>query len=90
MGVDAKSVDEGSRAIVVGRDDGEAPPAEDPHAKVLGGVDVGVDNEGVGEATCADVLMASCFGMPKVFARPLMPKSLVKAMPMYTPTPRAE
>jgi hypothetical protein len=35
---------------VEGEDDGEAPPAEDPLAKVLGGVDVGVDDEGVSEA----------------------------------------
>jgi hypothetical protein len=35
---------------VVGEDDGEAHPAEDPPAKVLGGVDIGVDDKGVGEA----------------------------------------
>ena len=28
MGVDAEGVDEGSRAVVVGQDDGEAPLAE--------------------------------------------------------------
>ena len=38
------------QAIVVGEDDGEAPPAEGPPAKMLGGVDIGVDDEGVGEA----------------------------------------
>ena len=35
---------------MVGEDGGEAPPSEDPPAKVLGGVDIGVDDEGVGEA----------------------------------------
>ena len=50
MGVDAKSVDEGSRAIVVGEDEGEAPPIKDPRATMLAGVNVGVDDKGVGEA----------------------------------------
>ena len=44
MGIDAEDVDEGSQAIVEGEDDGKAPPVEDPLAKVLGGVDVSVDN----------------------------------------------
>ena len=35
---------------MVGEDDSEAPPTEEPPAKVLGGVDIGVDDEGVGEA----------------------------------------
>ena len=50
MSIDAGGDNEGSRAIVVSGDDVEAPPAEDPLAKVLGGVDIVVDDEGVGEA----------------------------------------
>jgi hypothetical protein len=50
VSIDAEGVDEASRAIVEGEDDGETPPTKDPLAKVLGGVDVGVDDEGVGEA----------------------------------------
>ena len=45
MGIDVGGVGEGSQAVVIGEDDGEAPPA-----KVLGGVDIGVEDEGVGEA----------------------------------------
>jgi hypothetical protein len=45
VGIDAGGVDEGSRAVVVGEDDGEALPA-----KVFSGVDISVDDEGVGEA----------------------------------------
>jgi hypothetical protein len=35
---------------MVGEDDGEASPAENSPAKVLGGVDIVVDDEGVSEA----------------------------------------
>ena len=34
----------------MGEDDGRAPPTKDPPTKVFSGVDIGVDNEGVGEA----------------------------------------
>jgi hypothetical protein len=50
MSIDVGGADEGFRAVVVSEDDGEAPFAEDPPAKVLGGVDIVVDNKGVGEA----------------------------------------
>jgi hypothetical protein len=50
MGIDAEGVDEGSRAIVVGKDDGEAPPSEDPPTKVFGIGDFSVDDEVVGNA----------------------------------------
>ena len=50
MSIDARDANEGSGAVVVGEDDGEAPPAEDPPVKVLGGVDIVVDHKGVGEA----------------------------------------
>jgi hypothetical protein len=50
VSIDARGADEGSRAVVVSEDDGEAPFAEDPPTKVLGGVDIVVDDEGVGEA----------------------------------------
>jgi hypothetical protein len=50
VSIDAEGVDEGSQAIVEGENDGEAPPIGDPLAKVLGGVNVGVDDEDVGEA----------------------------------------
>ena len=36
---------------MVGEDGSEAPPTEDPPTKVLGGLDIGVDDEGVGEAS---------------------------------------
>jgi hypothetical protein len=49
VGIDAEGVDEGSRAVVENEDDGEAPPPEVPLGKVLGGVNVGVDDEGVSE-----------------------------------------
>ena len=42
-------VDEGSQAIVVGKDDDEAPTAEGPPAKVFGGGNFGVDDKGVVE-----------------------------------------
>ena len=50
MGVDTEGVDKVSQTVVVGEDDGEAPLAKDPPVKVLGGVDIVVDHEGVGEA----------------------------------------
>jgi hypothetical protein len=50
VGIDARGADEDSRAVVVGEDDGEAPSAEDPPTKILGGVDIVVDVEGVDEA----------------------------------------
>jgi hypothetical protein len=50
VSIDAGGADEGFGAVVVSEDDGEAPFAKDPLAKVLGGVDIVVDNEGVGEA----------------------------------------
>ena len=31
----------------MGEDDGEAPPIEDPPAKILARVDIGVDDKGV-------------------------------------------
>jgi hypothetical protein len=46
VGIDAGGVDEGSSAIVVGEDDGEALPA-----KVFSGVDISVEDEGIGEAS---------------------------------------
>ena len=41
----------------MGKDDGGAPPAKDPPAKVFSGVDIGVDDEGVGEPPRANVLV---------------------------------
>ena len=49
----------------MGEDDGEAPPIEDSPTKVLGGVDISVDDEGVGEAPHCDVL-AEVFGEDEV------------------------
>jgi hypothetical protein len=34
----------------MGEDDGKAPPTKDPPTKGFNGVDIGVDDEGVGEA----------------------------------------
>ena len=89
MGIDAEGVDKGFRAVVVGQDDGEAPPAEDPPAKVLGGVDIGVDDESIGEGSPTKLFGV---GPPEkcVLAEAMLVKSLKmvaklvmpKAMPM--------
>ena len=66
--VDVERVDEGSRAIVVGEDDGKAPLA-----KV---VDEGVSSklvEDVGEAPPAKELVEACrCGSPKKFMKALL------------------
>ena len=49
----------------MGEDDGEAPLIKDSPAKVLGGVHISVDDEGVDEAPPGDVSMeASHYGLP--------------------------
>ena len=89
MSIDARGADKGSRAVVVGEDDGESPPTEDPPAKVLGGVDIVVDDESIGEGPPAKLFGE---GPPEkgVLAEAMLVKSLKmvaklviqKAMPM--------